>query len=122
MTKKCKRCECIKDVSEFSPKKDCKDKLQPYCKACRRFWGKYSRKLRLDGKRKEFCFFCDKPSIDMHHPNKYIPDATISLCRRCHRRIHMLDKILFKDAEWGMYKFVPHQFDTLDPEEPEYSI
>lgn len=100
MTKQCRKCKKTKSVTDFSPRKDTKDKLHSYCKRCiadmmNKLYAKNPQKYlgKMQKKRDEIyemvnkiksdhgCCFCDEKepiALDFHHKDPTQKDCEIS--------------------------------------------
>lgn len=125
LTKKCPKCNIVKNKTEFLLLKN--NKLSPYCKSCKKSLYKDKRQqfkeqiVNLKGKKCQNCGYDNcLAALDLHHINptekeisfnksglvltdKIIKelDKCILLCSNCHREIHnnylKIEEILNKE-------------------------
>ena len=76
------------------------EEFRKKCEAHRAVLKKKARLVRLKKLskvkiEKEKCYFCDRKDklIDQHHPDYTRPTLVIPLCKKCHARLHKLDKM-----------------------------
>ncbi len=39
---------------------------------------------------KKICYFCEKKSEELHHPDYDKPELVIPLCIKCHKKLHVI--------------------------------
>lgn len=111
--KKCSKCGKLKDENLFSKHSKTKDRLQSWCRDCKRLFSNPKRKYIQDQlniyKAEHGCFYCgenDPMKLDFHHKegkkftiggsyhkkwDELIDEIRkcVILCKLCHKRHHM---------------------------------